>query len=463
MILRVLFRIFAVLLLLFFSFLSACGQEGDTKTLRLQVELPSDWEENLDMEVLGVGAVAPYVGTIRVVVGDGDNARTWEFPWGERAGKTGDIDLGDSDSVRVQAVTAGTVIMEGNLDNTVTGGEATIALRESGGFSWAGSLLYPRQDHCAVAVGNTVLVIGGNLDTRVIEEIVPSGNGFAASAYAASLIYPRTGQVVLHDAAGGNLFIFKGTISEVEDNLFEFLDLENDENDSILLTNYRRQFSPVIEDREVFLLGGYNSGSEWQEAALLIDAENLNEKLSTIVISLIIRDDPCCLEKSQKIICLGGGTEIIEVFDLVSREIYVSADSFPEIQNFSLISLNSPELIVIGGNENTTPKKEILKFDVPSAVLTLMSGELVYPRFFHTSTLVGENQILVIGGSPNLASSRSAEILDLTTGQSRELPWRMRVPRTGHTATLLADGRVLVIGGNMGEKTIEVWNPPAEY
>lgn len=62
-----------------------------------------------------------------------------------------------------------------------------------------------------------------------------------------------------------------------------------------------------------------------------------------------------------------------------------------------------------------------------------------------------------------MASSRSAEILDLTTGQSRELPWRMRVPRTGHTATLLADGRVLVIGGNMGEKTIEVWNPPAEY
>jgi hypothetical protein len=455
------FRIFNTLIavLSLFLFLS-CGGDENERTLRFQIVLPADWESLIDMEVLGSPLSTPYVGTIRIIVEDGTDVSTWEFPWDDKAGSTGNLSLTESSVLRVEAVTAGTVIMERDLP-AVGDSEVTITLKESGGFAAAGSLLHYRQDHSAVAVGDTVMIIGGTLSTRVIEEIASSGDEFAVSAYAASLVYPRTGQEVLHDEAGGRLFVFKGATPTVEDNLYEVVDINSDLIAPIALSNYRFDFTSLIDSQIIYLFGGKDNVPNWQDNTLLIDAQDLSEYIWTTMGSALVRKEPLCVIQSAKIACFGGSTDVIEVFDIATGKLENSVSNFPIMNYFSVVHLQNGEIVINGGLEGVIAKNYAKKFNVLTGELNDLNFELLYSRYYHSATYIAANKILILGGGPTTESSRSAEILDLTTGQSTELPWRMRVSRVGHSATLLPDGRVLVVGGNMGDRTVEVWNPPA--
>jgi Galactose oxidase, central domain/Bacterial Ig-like domain (group 2) len=89
----------------------------------------------------------------------------------------------------------------------------------------------------------------------------------------------------------------------------------------------------------------------------------------------------------------------------------------------------------------------------PSTHLFDLTGNMHFPRFFHTATLLGNGNVLVAGGFGTggycepLSIQKSAEIYDIATG-SFVITGSMGTPRAEHTATMLTNGKVLIVGGS---------------
>jgi len=445
----------AMLILVGIIFLStACGTAQD-KIVSVNLDLPVDWESVIDMDALGAPSSTPYIGTIRFLYG-GAQVQYQDFPY---AGHSASFNVGEVDYLTVQALTAGQVIMEGSVSGVgPVSGDVTISLEKANGFSEAGTLLYPRQNHSAVLANGVVYILGGNPNTGVIEAVASSTGNFVAGAYAASLVYPRDETTVLHDAAGNQLFVFKGA-SAVDDNLYEVVDLGNEIVVPRIIAKSRYNYYPVWNNPEILLVGGDDGVSTWFENALVIDAQNLNEQVWTGIGSSLIRDNPECLNDGIRLSCFGGGTEIIEVFNLLLGGIDHSLSILPNMDGFTATLLENGDIIIIGGFEGLTTYNQVKVFQPNSGDYLDLGSGIRHPRYFHTATLIGNDKLLIIGGGPTVEASHSAELLDLTTGLSTLLPWPMKVSRVGHTATLLPDGRVLVAGGNATDRRMEVFNP----
>jgi hypothetical protein len=361
--------------------------------------------------------------------------------------------------------------MEGQVDvQSGVDGQVTVPLVQAGGFSLAGTLLHPRQNHSVVLTGNELYVLGGTPDTGVIELLTANGEGFASTAWAASLVYPRVGQEVVYDAPGNRIFVFKGAAPAVEDNLYEVVDLGNQLVAPHLLDGYRVDFSVATYDMEALLIGGYDSAARdsWRIDSSALDYSD--EVVTEYILSFLglgsERFDPSCEVISDRLICAGGLESLNYLSEVVLLNLATkSAFGITNLANGkvgpSVSQINGQEVVIVGGFGQTGYLKDIETLNAES--ISIFSGsDLNVPRAFHTATLVDINKLLIIGGGPTTDTATSAELLDLTTGESTLLPWRMRVPRVGHTATLLPDGRVLVIGGDMTDPTVEVWNPPID-
>jgi len=312
------------------------------------------------------------------------------------------------------------------------------------------------------------MVIGGNLSTGVIEAVASSGEVFSASAYAASLVYPRKGQEVLHDTGTGRLFVFKGTFNNQEDNIFELIDTSNIESNILSLTSYRKDFFPVIFDQNVFLFNGLNQNDNWLMDTLTLNIDSFEESIATLLGANSERKNYSCTNIGHNFLCAGGRIDLTYLNDVYRFDLNLKINLSKTFlssakEKFSITRLNDSQILIAGGIGSEGFLKEIEIIDVESGVSSFFGSGLIKARANHAAIKIDLNRVLILGGLEPSQTSQSAEILDLTTGKSTELPWRMRVPRAGHTATLLPDGRVLVIGGNMGDKTIEVWNPPTEF
>ena len=431
---------------------AACGTAQDN-VVSVNLDLPADWESVIDMDALGAPSSTPYIGTIRFLYG-GAKVQYQDFPY---AGHNASFNADGIDDLMVQALTAGQVIMEGSISG-VGPGDVTVSLEKANGFSEAGTLLYPRQNHSAVLANGVVYILGGNPGTGVIEAVASSVGSFVSSAYAASLAYPRDETTVLHDTVGNQLFVFKGA-SAVDDNLYEVVDLGNEIVAPRILSNPRYNYYPVFDNQELLLVGGDDGISTWFDNTLVIDAQNLSEQVWTGIGSSLIRDNPTCLNNNVRLSCFGGGTEIIEVFNLLLGGIDHSLSVFPDMFGFTASLLENGDIVITGGLEGLTTHNNVKLFQPISGDYLDLGSGIHYPRYLHTATLISNDKLLIIGGGPTVEASQSAELLDLTTGQSTLLPWPMKVSRVGHTATLLPDGRVLVAGGSATDMRMEVFNP----
>ncbi len=162
---------------------AACGTAQDN-VVSVNLDLPADWESVIDMDALGAPSSTPYIGTIRFLYG-GAQVQYQDFPY---AGHNASFNADGIDDLMVQALTAGQVIMEGSVSGVGSGSrDITVSLEKANGFSEAGTLLYPRQNHSAVLANGVVYILGGNPGTGVIEAVVSSVGSFVSSAYAASL------------------------------------------------------------------------------------------------------------------------------------------------------------------------------------------------------------------------------------------------------------------------------------
>jgi hypothetical protein len=467
--LKLVLRVLASLVVLIvLAPLVGCTGEETEGLYQVNLQLPADWESIIDMDALPAASSTPYIGTVRFVVESGSSTETSEFPWQSHAGG---VDFGKDGLLTVQAIAGGQVIMEGQV-NIESGGDAqlTIPLSPSGGFSRAGTLLYPRQNHSVVEVGSDLYVLGGTPDTGVIELLTANGEGFASTAWAASLAYPRVGQEVVYDAAGNRIFVFKGADPvDVEDDVYEVIDLAGAVS-ARSLESYRADYIAVSYQQEALVISGYaNSAMDtWRidSSSLDFSSEIVTESVLPFLGFASERVDASCTKVGDKLACVGGQEGLNYLDDVVVLNLSTKiAHGTTTIQNgkigHSLTQISGQEAVIAGGFGQSGYQKEVETLDA-EAVSTSIANSLVNPRAFHTATLIDTDKLLIIGGGPTTDTSTSAEIFDLTTNESTLLPWRMRVPRTGHTATLLPDGRVLIVGGSMVDPVMEIWNPPID-
>jgi Kelch motif len=113
------------------------------------------------------------------------------------------------------------------------------------------------------------------------------------------------------------------------------------------------------------------------------------------------------------------------------------------------------EIASDGSYERPAPTEII---DPTSGSITTV-GQMVHPRYGHTTTLLSDGRVLIAGGDvsigPNPASNASAELFDPATGTFEETG-SLNHARMYHRATLLEDGRVLITGGvEAGKNTAE--------
>jgi len=441
----------------------ACGT-AENKVVSVNLVLPEDWESVIDMDALGAPSLTPYIGTIRFLLGD-TQGQYVDFPW---SGHSASLDTGGAEEIWVQALTAGHVIMEGYLPGPGSGpAQVTVSLEKINGFSEADSLLFPRQNHSAVLVSGVVYILGGNTGTGVIEAVASSAGGFVSSSYAASLTYPRGETTVLHDAVGDQLFVFKGA-SEVEDNLYEIVDLENEIVVPRVLSSYRTAYFPIIHDQEIILIGGYDTAAltNWQMNSYGINLSEIPfvETIIPLIILNSERQDVMCEVNNLMLACIGGYAHPLYldeaiVFDLSSKSALGGTHLSIGRIKAVLVNIDNQSMIISGGIGLSGYISDIQIFNLNNQSIILYEGALIHARANHTAIKISDNEVLIIGGGPTVETSHTAEILDLTTGESTLLPWRMKVPRVGHTATLLPDGRVLVAGGSATDRRMEVWNP----
>ncbi|UCF31177.1 MAG: hypothetical protein JSV26_01780 [bacterium] len=446
-------------------FLSACGGEEEKGRLTVGLSLPPGWQDRLDMGVLSAQGSTPYIGTVRIRITCGGVESSWEAPWATRSLSLDGLDLKGGCDILAQAVTAGAVIMERQLIDVRVGDGADvpldIQLEESEGFSAAGSLINPRQYHSATPLPGGVLIVGGTLDTGAIESISATGRALAASAYGCSLVTPRTRQRVLHDDANGQLFVFLGGM---DDSQYEIISTDDGQCYGYSIEGNRKNFFPAIYKQSVFLFGGYDVINEWIINTLEINSNSLSENTVFTMGIPSPRQNLHCLVSGVYLSCLGGmdGSNYlaeVSVMDLENEVNRTQRSLSKPKTSFGMTSLSDGRFLLTGGINGSGFLKDVEIFDPNNGQVIDFGEALIYPRTRHSATLLLNDTVLVVGGLEYTGPSISAEIFDPATGISRELPWRMRVPRVGHTATLLPDGRVLIVGGNMGDKTIEVFNP----
>ena len=118
-------------------------------------------------------------------------------------------------------------------------------------------------------------------------------------------------------------------------------------------------------------------------------------------------------------------------------------------ESFPAVVLKSGKVLVEGGLD--TGGQVLMGAEIydPTHGTWSSAGSLAVGRFNHTATLLANGKVLVTGGCTVFSCSTlaaSSELYD-PTSNSWSTVGNMNFPRYGHTATLLNTGKVLVVGG----------------
>jgi uncharacterized protein (TIGR03437 family) len=118
--------------------------------------------------------------------------------------------------------------------------------------------------------------------------------------------------------------------------------------------------------------------------------------------------------------------------------------------NFTVTLLQSGRVLIDGGsttgviNSATTYAGAEL-FD-PVANSFSAAGAVVFPREYHTATLLPDGRVLIAAGGTNVAILNSAEIYN-PSSNTFSATGALGVARFGANAVLLPNGKVLIVGG----------------
>ena len=147
----------------------------------------------------------------------------------------------------------------------------------------------------------------------------------------------------------------------------------------------------------------------------------------------------------------GSPMSTAELFDPNTKSFKPTGSMETERVYHASTLLSGGKVLVTGGlNLNGglsgIPVATAEEFD-PTTGIFSPTDNLGLPRFFHTSTLLGNGKVLIIGGlEADGSATATAELFDPSSRTFTAIA-NMSAPRAGHTATLLNNGQVLITGG----------------
>jgi hypothetical protein len=287
-----------------------------------------------------------------------------------------------------------------------------------------------RESHTATILQNgKVLIVGG---------LTPAGSGFTQALTSAEIYDPSTGA-----------FTLTGSLSTPRFN----------------------HTATLLPNGKVLVVGG--GGAQPQGLSVPITSAEVYDPVAgtfspTGSLSVQRVGSPATLLNDGTVF-FAGGTDFLSVYDATS-DIYNPANgtfspgqSLPTSQyNHSATLLANGSVLFAGGTTqslNTVPWANATVYN-PSTGTFTPTASLALARENQTATTLGDGTVLVIGGENSS--------LDLTydtaeyynpTSQVFVGAGSTVIYRQGHTATLLNDGTVLVVGGNLGDTTVEAYEP----
>jgi RHS repeat-associated protein len=104
--------------------------------------------------------------------------------------------------------------------------------------------------------------------------------------------------------------------------------------------------------------------------------------------------------------------------------------------------------LIIGGIVSGSVTNRVF-YEIPkTGVRSSISATPLYPRAYHTATILPDGKVFIFGGTGNDDSAiLRAEIFDPSTNSFERVLSTPGLSRSHHSATLLTDGRVMVAGG----------------
>lgn len=135
-----------------------------------------------------------------------------------------------------------------------------------------------------------------------------------------------------------------------------------------------------------------------------------------------------------------------------------------------VVSLADGRVLVSGGNNNSTVHKSAEIYDPVTRIFTPHPTGLNVPRSSAQATRLANGKVLICGGSSVMVGGalNSCEVYDPAANTFTPTTNSMLYPRAFHTMTLLADGKVLIAGGSPDRgigrtlNTAEVFDPGAD-
>lgn len=139
---------------------------------------------------------------------------------------------------------------------------------------------------------------------------------------------------------------------------------------------------------------------------------------------------------------------------------------FPRYEHTATL-LGDGRVLVVGGIVSTATYTATAEIYDPALGAFVQTGSLLTARGYHAASLLADGRVLVTGGAGNdpAAPPLGAEIYDPSTGEFSPAG-DLLVPRKSHASVALTDGRVLVVGGadpssRAGIPATEIFDPAA--
>jgi hypothetical protein len=327
-----------------------------------------------------------------------------------------------------------------------------------------------------------VLIVGGSSAQAQVYDPVFQTFSFTTG----SMAYPRdyhtatvldNGDVLI---AGGTAFVNAQAIqtAEVYDPRTDTFTTVGSMSVPRILHTATLIHCTCLDNGKVLIAGGDSGGNILQTAELFDPASGTFSPVGTMI-SPREHFTATLLNSTTGQVLLAGGyavfssgstTNTAEIYDPTARTFSQTLGnltlgnlaSFPGVsctplgrEGHTATLLNTGQVLIEGGvgqsncGSGGLPTYEEL-FDPASGQFNPTAG-LVYPRLFHTATLLTNGTVLIVGGVPAsdyaLPPLPTNELFDPTGTGSFGLTGNLNTPRNYHAATLLPSGNVLIVGG----------------
>lgn len=218
--------------------------------------------------------------------------------------------------------------------------------------------------------------------------------------------------------------------------------------------------SVVLGTSQIALIGGYLSAANILNTADMLDTSTtpaFTAAINTMTLSRVYHTTTVLGNNSDLALVVGGLNGVA----LSSAYIYHgSSNSFlalgagvtltPARYSHTATYLPPPiNKVLITGGVGTIVYGTMFLFDVLTYTFSTLTTTLVYPRYYHTATLLPNGKVLIVGGY-NGSSMSTCELIDPANNYTVTLAANLAAGRYVHTTTFIPDsqnGTVLTCGG----------------